>query len=389
MKDSQSVSKQKKVTNPIKKIKQRKFKRSKTAQSAISVKKINEQKTEILPAAEPVTENQNINTQKVLRYIIAAKNLFSDTLRKYDFDLTLILIPLILFLLLSLIDVYNSNIMAQVKNEQLTQNQPVYKINPYPIINNSQAPDVTARAALVLDVESQVILYSKNPTLRFSMASTTKLMTALTALDYYKDKTILTVKTTGVQGSGIGLLYGDKLYFEDLLYAMLLPSANDAAVVIADNYPGGIPAFVKKMNEKTIELHLNNTHFSDPTGLDDDGDYTTAVDLARLASFAEKNNKIADVTSTKYTEIHTLTYGKQYSLTNLNKLLGVEGINGLKTGTTEGAGEVLVTSAKANDATYIIVILNSKNRFSDTLAILNFIKQNVTYVTPYNSFGNY
>src|SRR5262249_1753060 len=146
---------------------------------------------------------------------------------------------------------------------------------------------------------SQVVIFSKNAELRFSMASTVKIMTALTALDYYHDTAILTIKNPHVDGSGLGLGIGDQFYFKDLLYAMLLPSANDAAVAIADNYTGGVDAFVAKMNQKAALLHLVDMHFVDPTGLEDDGDYTTAKDMARLAAIAIQNKEFALVSGTK------------------------------------------------------------------------------------------
>jgi D-alanyl-D-alanine carboxypeptidase len=214
------------------------------------------------------------------------------------------------------------------------------------------------------------------------MASTTKIMTALTALDYYKDDSVLTIKSSNVEGAILGFQKGEKFYFENLLYAMLLPSANDAAVAIADNYPGGIDSFVKKMNENAENLYLYNTHFSDPTGLDDDGDYTTVVDMAHLASYAKQNAKFTEVTSTKEKIITNVSYSRQYPLSNLNKLLGINGVTGIKTGTTEGAGEVLVTSTVANGHTYIVVVMNSLDRFSDTATLLSFISDNVQYILP-------
>src|SRR5262249_17236541 len=161
----------------------------------------------------------------------------------------------------------------------------------------------------------------KNPQLRFSIASTTKIMTALVGLDYYKPDDILTVKTGGVPGSGLNLIPGEQFKFIDLMYAMLLPSANDAAQTIADNYPGGEKAFVNKMNEKALSLHLSNTHYADPIGLNDDGDYSTVVDMARLASYAISNTTFVEVTSTKYKTIYSRNLARIYPLTNLNKLL--------------------------------------------------------------------
>lgn len=297
-------------------------------------------------------------------------------------DLGLFLIPVVLLSIFLVLQYVNNDISRTIEQNKLIPDNSLVKINEYPFVQKVQMPDVSAKAAIIIDADSQVELFSKNTKLRFSMASTTKIMTALIGLSYYQDESILTVLRSGVEGSALGLMPGETFYFKDLLYAMLLPSANDAAYVIADNYPGGADAFVMRMNEKAAMLHLSDTNFSDPTGLDDDGDYTTAVDLARLASHAVKNQEFKTVTSTKRKVIATVDYAKQYELGNLNKLLGIDGVDGIKTGTTEGAGEVLVTSTVQNGHTFIIVVMNSQQRFIDTQALISFIKQNVQYVAP-------
>ncbi|MBA3724520.1 MAG: D-alanyl-D-alanine carboxypeptidase [Candidatus Levybacteria bacterium] len=307
-------------------------------------------------------------------------------LRKFvkqnESDIQLILFPLILLMILITLNVVNSQMFTTIAEEEFHASSVNTKLNPYPFVEALALPKVTANAAIIVDADSQVILFSKNPGLRFSMASTTKIMTALTGLDYYKQDDQLTVKSVGVEGSGLGLIREDQFAFGDLLYAMMLPSANDAAQTVADNYPGGAEAFVQKMNEKAASLNLSKTHFSDASGLDDDGDYTTVVDLARLASYAITNPTFVDITSTKYKLISNRSLTRQYPLNNLNRLLGTEGVTGIKTGTTEGAGEVLVTSTVKNGHTYIIVVMQSRNRFSDTNILMNFIEENVKYVMP-------
>lgn len=302
--------------------------------------------------------------------------------KKYENDVKLALIPLILACIFIIFHAFNNSLITNIQKNRLTPADSHNTMNPYPFIKNVDIPMITAKAAIITDVDTQVVLYSKNPDLRFSMASTTKIMTALTALDYFKPDSVLTIQTPNVEGSGLGFVPGEKFSFEDLLYAMLLPSANDAAVAIADNYPGGMETFVRDMNEKAADLHLYNTHFSDPTGLDDDGDYTTVVDMAHLASSALKNNYFTTITSTKQKMISTIGNTNQYQLTNLNKLLGTEGVTGIKTGTTTGAGEVLVTSSVENGHEFILVVMNSTDRFEDTKILLDFIKKNVNYITP-------
>jgi D-alanyl-D-alanine carboxypeptidase (penicillin-binding protein 5/6) len=306
----------------------------------------------------------------------------SEWLKKHDSDVQLILFPLILLVILIMLSIVNSQLFVSVsKQEPIVEDQST-ALNPYPYVQAVGAPTISAKAAIILDRGSQVILYSKNPQLRFSMASTTKIMTALVALDYYKPNDVLTIKTGNVPGSGLNFFFGEQFHFMDLLYAMLLPSANDAAQAIADNYPGGQEAFVRQMNEKTQSLHLINTHYADPIGLDDDNDYSTVIDMARLASFAISNPTFVQVTSTRYKTIYTSNFQRQYPLNNTNELLGIDGVTGIKTGTTEGAREVLVTSVVRNSHKYIIVVMDSNDRFADTKLLLNFIDSNVKYIVP-------
>jgi D-alanyl-D-alanine carboxypeptidase len=206
-------------------------------------------------------------------------------------------------------------------------------------------------------------------------------MTALTALDYFKRSDILTVKQATDEGSILGLVAGEKMTFENLLYALLLPSANDAALVIAQNYPGEEQAFVKAMNEKAKTLELFNTHYADPAGLVDEGDYTTPFDMARLASFAVQNPTLKKIVGTKEKVIGDTSGALVYDLTNLNKLLGIDGVNGVKTGYTEEAGQVLVTSKDEKGKTIIIVVMKSEDRFMDTAKLLDLVSNNLTYLS--------
>ena len=250
-----------------------------------------------------------------------------------------------------------------------------------PMIKTSFVPDISSTGAIIMDSDSKVILYSKNPYLRFSTASTTKIMTALVALDYYKPQDILIVENASVEGSILGLRLNEEMTFQNLLYAMMLPSANDAAQTIADNYPGGQSAFLAKMNAKAKLFELFNAHYSDAAGLEDSGDYTTPFDLARLASFAIKNDTFKKVVATKEKIITDITGTNVYDLKNLNELLGIDGVNGIKTGFTQEAGEVLVTSKDEKGKTIIIVVMGSQDRFSDTLKLLDLVTNNISYLS--------
>ncbi len=305
--------------------------------------------------------------------------LVSRVVKENESTFLYILVLIILLVVYFTIYYLNQHIAGNIQANKLT-NSLSSQILPYPVVDNSYPPYLSARTAIAVDAGNQAVIFSKNPNLRFSMASTAKIMTALVALDYFQPDSILTIKSRGIEGSIIGLQPGEKFLFEDLLYAMLLPSANDAAVAIVDNYPGGKTEFVTKMNEKAKELYLKNTSFSDPTGLDDDGNFTTVDDLARLGSAAMQNEKFSKVVGTYQKTITNQRKSKNYSLANLNRLLGINGVSGIKTGTTEGAGEVLVTSSNQNGHTYIIVVMNSLDRFADTSTLLSFISSNVNYV---------
>lgn len=250
----------------------------------------------------------------------------------------------------------------------------------FPVLKSNFTPRISAQGAIIMDADSKTVLFSKNPNLRFSPASTTKIMTALTALQFFKPNDILTVKTATSDGSVIGLLQGERMTFQNLLYALLLPSANDAALAISQNYPGGEKAFVAKMNENAKKFNLFNTHYEDPAGLLDDGDYTTPVDLARLASIAIKNPDFAKIVNTKTKTISDISGFNVYNLDNLNVLLGADGVNGIKTGYTDEAGQVLVTSKVEKGHTIIIVVMLSQDRFSDTEKLLDLVSGNITYL---------
>lgn len=251
-------------------------------------------------------------------------------------------------------------------------------VTDYPILRINISPQISAMGAVVMDVDSKVVLYSKNPNLRFSSASTAKIMTALTALEHFKLDDVLTVKNATSEGVILGLKDGQKITFGNLLYGLLLPSANDVAFAIAQNYSSK-DDFVKKMNQNAVKFNLYNTHYQDPAGLEDDGDYTTPLDLARLSSIAIKNEVFSSVVSTKEKTIADLN-GNVFQLKNLNKLLGFDGVDGIKTGTTAGAGQVLVTSKVEGNHTVIIVVMGSEDRFLDTEKLLTAISGNITYL---------
>lgn len=259
--------------------------------------------------------------------------------------------------------------------------QPIY-LSPatYPLLPQAIEPNISAIAAIIMDADSHTIIYQKNGFLRFSPASTTKIMTALVSLDYFQPDDVLTVKQLiDTEGSGLGLFVGETFSYKDLLKAALIYSANDAAATIAQNYPGGNPAFVAAMNSKAQTVHLMNTHFYDPDGLDDTQNYTTAEDLVRLSAIAMENPLFADIVKTNTTTIYSRNTHAAYTFQNRNILLGYDGVNGIKTGYTDEAGEVLATSAVSNGHTFYIIVMKSNDRFGDTERLLSLLPS-VTYI---------
>lgn len=252
----------------------------------------------------------------------------------------------------------------------------------YPQVNFSLAPVISAQGAVVIDKDSQVVLFEKNPNIRFSPASTTKIMTSLVALEYYEPSDILTIYKSNVEGTTLRFPLNEQFTFEDLLYAMMLPSSNDATQAIAENYPGGEKAFVARMNEKAKAYHLIDTYFEEPIGLLDEKDYTTAIDLARLTSIALENEVFSKVVATKSRQIQSID-GSRYMARNINILLDIPGVSGVKTGFTDGAGQVLVTSRNLpnENADLIFVVMQSQDRFGDTEILLNYLNNNITFLS--------
>jgi serine-type D-Ala-D-Ala carboxypeptidase (penicillin-binding protein 5/6) len=294
----------------------------------------------------------------------------------------LVIIPFLLFSFFLFLIISLGVLQQRVESEKVLP--PLATLSQtisYPVLTLTSVP-LSAEGAIVFDADTKVIVFSKNPSVRFSPASTTKIMSATIGLQYFKPSDVLTV--TGPldpEGSGLGLVEGQKITFENILFGMMLPSANDAAQTLAENYPGGVDAFVTKMNEQAKSLQLYNTHFADPAGLDDDGNYTTVMDLARLAAFARENTLLKNIVRQKSAIIATADGKTVFALHNLNILLGQYGINGMKTGRTDGAGEVLVTSVTHENHNYIVVVMKSEDRFDDTLQLVTKVIPNVKYVT--------
>lgn len=242
-------------------------------------------------------------------------------------------------------------------------------------------PVVTAKSFIAQDPTSGVVLASKSAGLRLLPASTTKIVTALVALDIYKLNEVVTIGEVVSTGQQVGLVTGEKISVENLLYAMLVESGNDAAFALADFDPLGRNHFVQLMNQKVERLGLKNTHFANPAGLDDSDQYSTAEDLAKLGVVAMTDPSFARIVGTQQSVIFSADQVIEHRLTNINQLLGkIPGIRGIKTGYTEAAGENLVTDVVRENHEIVIVVLGSKDRFGDTEKLVNWAYDNFQWI---------
>ena len=234
----------------------------------------------------------------------------------------------------------------------------------------ARAVNTSASAAILMDRESGRVLYAQNADEQRPIASITKLMTALVAVQMCPDlSTEVTVRQewTGAEGSSMYLKPGEKLSMEALLYGLLLSSGNDAALAIAGTCCETVEAFVVRMNETASQLGMTNTHFANPNGLDDPEHYSTARDMALLARAVLEEETLRRIAGTK-----NITIAGRY-LANHNKLLWrYEGCTGLKTGYTDEAGRTLVSCAQRNGQELIAVTLNDRNDWADHAALFDY-----------------
>ncbi len=249
-----------------------------------------------------------------------------------------------------------------------------------PTIMQSQAktapPQVSAESALSYDMTTKRTLFSKNPHQILPMASLTKVMTAIIALENPNKKDIYFVSKDALVGEdSMGLTDGERLRLKDLLYGLLLVSGNDAAEVLASNYTGGRGKFIQAMNQKVTALGLSHTHFTNPTGLEGDGDqHTTAYDLLVMTNYALSQFPFfREVSSTFQYEISQTATHKHFFLQNeTNLLTSYPGVRGVKTGFTPEAGLCLITYLEHNNHHIIAILLNSTNRREEMKELLDY-----------------
>lgn len=239
----------------------------------------------------------------------------------------------------------------------------------------AEPPQVTARAAVVLDQATGRILFSKNAYEQLPMASTTKIMTAVLAIESGRLSETVTVSEQAalVEGSSVDLEAGEEKTLEELLYGLILRSGNDAAVAIAEFLAGSVEEFAERMTERAHQLGAVHTKFMNPHGLDHEEHYTTAYDLALIAAHAMTLPKFREVAATAEKKISWP--GRPYDriLRNQNKLLTMyEGAEGIKTGWTTLAGRCFVGAAAKDEWRLITVVLNAPEMWEDTISLLDF-----------------
>jgi D-alanyl-D-alanine carboxypeptidase len=248
-------------------------------------------------------------------------------------------------------------------------------------IRQAAVPQLTAKAALLLDFASNRTLYAKAAGQPVPPASTTKIMTALLTLEQggVDDLTTVSARAAAEPGTTMNLAAGERLSVRELLYGLLLPSGNDAALTLAERDAGSIQAFVDRMNARAQALGLKNTHYADPDGIDDAHDRMSAYDVSQLARFALNTQPLfSQIVKTAHYTIPAEPGHPAFDLTNLNQLLGTyPGADGVKTGTTPGAGENLVATATQNGHRLMAVVYDATDRYADARSLLN------------NGFGNW
>lgn len=258
----------------------------------------------------------------------------------------------------------------------------------YNIVNaENKEPKVEAKGAILIDSEMGRVLFEKNADKIMPMASTTKIMTAIIALENGNLEDVVTVskKASLAPNVKMGLKQGEKIKLKNLLYALMLESSNDSAIAIAEHISGDVDTFCMLMTKKAKEIGAKNTSFKTPNGLDADGHYSTPYDMATITKYAIKNDTFMNIINTK--NISFKSDRQNYDIVNKNRLLNeYEGANGVKTGFTGKAGNCFVGSAKRGDLNLISVVLDSgfgergkKQKWIDTKAILNYGFDNFKY----------
>lgn len=235
--------------------------------------------------------------------------------------------------------------------------------------------DISASSAVLLVSGSNEVLFEKSAYEKRPMASTTKIMSSIIAIESGRldEKITVTQEMTAVEGTSMGLLPNDRVSVSELVYGMLLSSGNDAANATAITIAGSTDAFVSMMNDKAKQIGMFSTHFATPSGLDADDHYSTAYDMALLGSYAIENEQFLEICSSSSAVVDYGNPPYKRRLTNHNKLLKIyDGAIGIKTGFTKKSGRCLVSAAERDGITLICVTLNDADDWNDHKKLLDY-----------------
>lgn len=296
------------------------------------------------------------------------------------------------FLVISVtIAIYSSidSLVVNHKKQELINNVYLVPVTQIPVLQDKLAYEifaqgVSAKSAYVEDIDTGTILFERNSDRILLPASTTKLMTALIALEEYQITDVVTVpKLPKVAGLKYDYTEGEQLIVGDLLKAALIQSSNDAAYILALSSNKGFAGFVNRMNERAIELQLKSTKYENPAGFDTDTQRSSAHDLVILSKEFMKDTFLASVVATKETVITDITGEYEHYLANTHQLLGVDPtVVGIKTGTTEGAAQVLITQFVRDGHTILVVVMGSDDRYLETTQLVNWVFEAYKWVGP-------
>ncbi len=240
-------------------------------------------------------------------------------------------------------------------------------------VYSAEEPSLSAYSAVLIDAETKEIIYEKNAHTQRSMASTTKIMTAILAVESGRFSQTVTAGEIQTEGSSIGLKKGYKLTLESLAYGMMLESGNDAAEVVAEFLAGSEEEFSVLMNKKADEIGMTNTNFVTASGLDSADHYSTAYDMALLGAYAVENPIFREICSLKSKRIDFIEPDISVTFSNHNKLLSwCDGVFGIKTGFTKKSGRCLVTACERGGRELIAVTLNAGDDWNDHTKLYNY-----------------
>jgi D-alanyl-D-alanine carboxypeptidase (penicillin-binding protein 5/6) len=247
-------------------------------------------------------------------------------------------------------------------------------------LSGDKEPEINARSAIVMDFESGRVLYEKNAYTKRPMASTTKVMTAIVALENGNLDDMVTVskKASSIRGSTMNLYTGEVLTLRELMYGLLLCSGNDASIAIAEHISGSVDGFLELMNSKALEIGALNTHFTTTHGLDQDGHYSTAYDMALITRYALRNPVFNEIVKTSSIQI-----GSRHMYNTNEMLVSYYGADGVKTGYTGKAGRCLITSATRDNRRFISVVLFCDSRNQRALSSKKILDYAFSHYYPH------